>query len=49
MATPIVTANSCNNRPTMPPMNSSGIKTAARESVIERIVKPISPAPSIAA
>ena len=48
-ASPMTTANSRNNRPTMPPMNSTGMKTAASESVIETIVKPISCAPSRAA
>jgi len=33
----------------MPPMNSSGMNTAARDSVIDRIVKPISAEPSSAA
>ena len=49
IATAIVTANSRNSRPTIPLMNSSGMNTATRESVIERIVKPISAAPSRAA
>ena len=39
IATPIVTANSCSSRPTMPPMNSTGMNTAASDSVIETIVK----------
>ena len=30
----------------MPPMNSTGMNTAARETVMERMVKPISPEPS---
>ena len=38
----IVTANSRNNRPTIPPINSTGINTATRESVMETIVKPTS-------
>ena len=42
IATLMVTANSWNSRPTMPPMNSTGMNTAASESVMERIVKPIS-------
>ena len=33
----------------IPPMNSSGINTAASDIVIDRMVKPISPAPSMAA
>ena len=49
MAAPMVTANSCSSRPMMPPMKSTGMNTAASDSVIERIVKPISPDPSIAA
>ena len=48
-ATPIVTANSRNSRPTTPPMNRTGMKTAASEIVIETIVKPISRDPSSAA
>ena len=39
----MVTANSLNSRPRMPPMNSTGMKTAASESVMETMVKPISP------
>ena len=45
----MVTANSCSSRPMIPPMNNSGIKTAASDRVMERMVKPISLAPSIAA
>ena len=45
----IVTANSWNRRPSSPPMNSTGMNTAVSESVIERIVKPISREPSSAA
>ena len=41
-ATPMVTANSWSNRPTMPPMKSTGMKTATRESVMEMMVKLIS-------
>ena len=44
-----VTANSRNSRPTMPPMNKSGINTATSEMLIEMMVKPISPAPLKAA
>ncbi len=47
--TAIVTANSWNSRPTMPPRNRIGMKTAVSEIVIERIVKPTSAAPSTAA
>ena len=49
IATPIVTANSRKSRPTIPPMKRTGMKTAASEIVIERIVKPISFEPARAA
>ena len=42
----IVTANSCNRRPRMPPMKSTGMNTAAREIVIEMMVNTISREPS---
>ena len=42
IAAPIVTANSWKRRPRMPPMKRIGMKTAASEIVIDRIVKPIS-------
>ena len=42
IATQIVTENSRNSRPSTPPMNSTGMNTAASDSVIETIVKPIS-------
>jgi len=42
----MVTANSCNRRPRMPPMNSTGMNTAASEMVIEMMVKTISLEPS---
>ena len=45
IATMMVTANSWNRRPMIPLMNSTGMNTAASESVIERTVKPISLAP----
>ena len=48
-ATLTVIANSRNSRPMMPPMNSSGMNTAISEKVIETMVKPICPAPLIAA
>ena len=48
-ATVTVTANSRNSRPTMPPMNSSGMNTAISEKVIDTMVKPIWPAPFSAA
>ena len=49
MVTASVTANSRKSRPTMSPMNSSGIKTAISETVNEMMVKPICPAPLSAA
>ncbi len=49
MAIEIVTANSWNSRPTMPPMNRTGMNTATSDMVIDRMVKPISFEPSIAA
>ena len=48
-ATPMLTANSWNSRPIMPPMNRIGRNTAASEIVIDSTVKPISCAPSSAA
>ena len=44
MATMIVTANSRKIRPSNPGMKTSGIKTAASERVMERMVNEISPA-----
>ena len=44
-----VTANSRKSRPTMSPMNSSGISTAISETVSETMVKPICFAPLSAA
>ena len=44
-----VTANSRKSRPTMPPMNRMGMKSAVSEMVIESTVKPISRAPRKAA
>ena len=49
IATPITTANSLSNRPRIPPMNSTGMNTAASEIVIETIVNPISREPFSAA
>ena len=49
IATQIVTANSRKSRPRIPAMKSTGMKTAASEIVIERIVKPISREPASAA
>ena len=42
MATTMVTENSCSRRPTMPPMNSTGMNTAMSETVMDKIVKAIS-------
>ena len=44
-----VTENSRNKRPTMPPINSSGMKTATRETLMDMTVKVISRAPRNAA
>ncbi len=44
-----VIANSRKIRPTMSPMNSNGISTAIRETVKERMVKPICSEPLRAA
>ena len=49
MAVERVTANSRKRRPTIPPINKRGIKTAMSEILMERTVKPISSAPFIAA
>ena len=49
IATLIVTANSRNKRPRIPPMKSTGMNTATSEIVIDRIVKPISREPFSAA
>ena len=49
MAKVSVSENSRNSRPTTPPMNSSGVKAATSETLIEITVKPIWRAPSIAA
>src|SRR5262245_15366640 len=46
IATPIVTANSCSNRPTTPPMKRTGMNTAVSEAVIDRMVNEISFDPS---
>ncbi len=48
-ATDRVTANSRKSRPTSPPMNSSGMKTAMSDTLIDRTVKPTSRAPASAA
>ena len=45
----MVTANSCSSRPTMPPMKTIGMNTAARLMVMDRMVKPISLEPLTAA
>ncbi len=44
-----VMENSRNSRPTMPPINSSGMNTATRETLIDSTVKPISREPFSAA
>ncbi len=44
-----VTENSRNSRPAIPLMNSSGMKAAISETLIEITVKPICLAPSVAA
>ncbi len=49
MATLIVTANSRNNLPSIPPRNNTGIKTATNDTVIDTIVNPISREPFSAA
>ena len=49
MVMAIVTENSRNRRPMMPLISNSGISTATSEIEIEMTVKPISPAPLIAA
>ena len=41
----VVTANSRNSRPMMPPISSSGMNTATSEMLIDRMVKAISPEP----
>ena len=45
----MVTANSRNTRPTMPPISSTGMNTAISEKVIDTMVKPISREPFSAA
>ena len=49
IATDKVMANSRNSRPTMPPINKIGAKTAISDRLIDRTVKPTSPAPCTAA
>ena len=49
MAVESVTANSRNRRPTIPPINRSGMKTAISEMLMVKTVKPISSAPFSAA
>src|SRR5665811_1064579 len=49
MAVQMVTANSRNRRPRMPAMNRIGMKTAASDSVMDTMVKPISREPVSAA
>ena len=45
----VVTANSRNRRPMMPPSMSRGMNTATSEMLMETIVKAISPEPFSAA
>ena len=49
MASVTVTANSRNSRPTMPPISSRGMNTATSDTEMDTMVKPISPAPCMAA
>ena len=49
IAAPMVTANSCSNRPRIPPINRSGMNTAASERVMDKMVKLISADPLNAA
>ena len=49
IATESVTANSRNSRPTIPPMQRIGMKTATSDTLIDSTVNPISRAPAIAA
>ena len=49
IATERSTANSRNNRPTIPPISRIGMKTATSDTLMERTVKPISLAPRNAA
>jgi len=49
IAAEMVTANSWNRRPTTPPMNSTGMNTAASETVMDTMVKAISLEPCMAA
>ena len=46
MATVMVTANSLNRRPKTPPRKSTGMNTAASDSVMLTMVKPISAEPA---
>ena len=49
MVTDRTTANSRNNRPTMPPMSRMGMNTATSDTLMETTVEPISAAPLRAA
>ena len=49
MAAMMTTANSWNSLPMIPLMKSTGMNTAASERVMDRMVKPISRPPSMAA
>ena len=46
MATTSVTENSRNMRPATPPMNSTGMKAAISDTLMEMTVKPICRAPT---
>ena len=39
-AAPMVAANSCSKRPITPPMKNTGMNTAAKDKVMDRMVKP---------
>jgi len=49
IVTDTVIPNSRNRRPTIPPIKNNGMNTAMSDRLIDKIVKPISPAPFIAA
>ncbi len=49
MAVAMTTPNSRNSRPMMPPISSTGMNTAARDRVMDTMVKPISLDPRNAA
>jgi len=49
IATMMTSENSCSSRPIMPDIKTMGINTAASETVMDRMVKPISDEPLSAA